>query len=59
MTPMALLFAVLFAVVILLPVAAVWMANRLGVFAEAIKKSSIIQFPDWATHSHHRHSDAA
>jgi hypothetical protein len=56
---MAMLFAVLFAVVILLPVAAAWMANRLGVFAETIKKSPILQFPAWATHSHHRHSDAA
>jgi hypothetical protein len=59
MTPMAFLFAVLFAVVILLPVAAVWMANRLGVFAESVKKSQILQFPHWATHEYHRHIDAA
>jgi hypothetical protein len=59
MISMAFLFAVLFAVVILLPVAAVWMANRLGVFAESVKKSQILQFSDWATHAHHRHIDAA
>jgi hypothetical protein len=59
MTPMAFLFATLFVVVLLLPVVAVWMANRLGIFTESVKKSRIVQFPDWPAHSNHRHSDAA
>lgn len=59
MTPMAFLFASLFAVVVLLPVTAVWMGDRLGLLARSLKKPQIIEFPHWAIHTHHRHSDAA
>jgi hypothetical protein len=59
MTSMAFLIAMLFAVVILLPVTVVWMANRLGMFAETVKRSQVVPFPNWAAHAYHRHTDAA
>ena len=59
MTPMAFIFALLFAVVILLPVAAVWTANRLALLAHSANRSQVLQFPGWPAHSQHRHIDAA
>lgn len=62
MRPMALLAVTLFAILIFIPLAAAWFANRAGLFAASIGKvARVINFPlsRDSAHSSHRHFDAA
>lgn len=62
MTPMAILIVTLLAIMILVPLGAVWFANHAGMFATTVVKTSrIISFPLSRTMqpSRRRHTDAA